>query len=262
MPKNNDALNIDRLEQSTHVGKIHYFKTIDSTNNWLVKQGECGDICISDVQLAGKGRRGNEWLSSVNGNVYFSLCWCFKTVTKNWSLLGLVVGVAVAEALKEMGLKNHGVKWPNDIFWQGKKLGGVLLETIDLSGKVVIGIGLNINMPIDSDKKILNQPVTCLKTAIHPKEITREEVLAHLINHLTVALKGFPVLEHTVFTQNWAKWDVLSGKQVYFDYHGKEVKGRVINIDPHGRIGIEMGLDKLMYFSSADIRFEKKSWNH
>ena len=122
-----EPIDCDEIAASALLGgKIHHFKNLDSTNTWLQKNGQCGDVCISDEQTAGRGRRGNQWLSPATGNIYFSIKWCFDSPIQqieHFSLLGLSVGIAVAEALADIGLQNHGVKWPNDIYWQQKKWG-------------------------------------------------------------------------------------------------------------------------------------------
>ena len=251
---NHKSLNIGQIKEATACSTIHYFETLSSTNSWLLKHGQCGDICISESQTTGRGRRGNNWLSP-RGNIYFSLCWCFDEIVEHWSLLGLVTGVAIAEALHDIGLTNHGVKWPNDIFWQQKKLGGILLETADQSGRVIIGIGLNIALATDSSKKI-GQPATSLVEAMN-ENISRNALVTQLIIRLKEKLNHFKQLNFDQFMQSWQAWDILRGKQVYFDYQNKEVSGKVVKIDKQGRLGLLKNTGELCFYSSADIRLKK-----
>ncbi|MCF6189184.1 MAG: biotin--[acetyl-CoA-carboxylase] ligase [Cocleimonas sp.] len=251
---NHKSLNIDQIKESTACGTIHYFESLNSTNSWLLEHGHCGDICISESQTKGRGRRGNNWVSP-RGNIHFSLCWCFDEIVKHWSLLGLVTGIAIAEALQDVGLTNHGVKWPNDIFWQQKKLGGILLETIDQSGRVIIGIGLNIALPLGSSKTI-GQPVTSLDEAMNDN-VSKNELVTQLIIRLKEKLDSFKQLNFDQFMQSWQTWDILRGEQVYFDHQGIEVSGEVVEIDKHGRLGILKNTGELCFYSSADIRLKK-----
>lgn len=260
MFKNIDSLNISQIESTIPFGKINYFQSVDSTNSWLLKHGQCGDICISEMQNAGRGRRGNTWISPKTGNLYFSLCWCFDKILEHWSLLGLVVGVAIAETLSEIGLRNHGIKWPNDIFWQEKKLGGILLETLDQSGKVIIGIGLNLHMPSDISKEI-NQDVTSLDKAIRNNEFSRNQLVATLIQKLHQHLNTFASLGFDQFLSLWKTWDILHGETVSFSHRGSEIIGKVMGVDSHGRIGILIGTGEIEYFSSADIKIRKSNVN-
>jgi BirA family biotin operon repressor/biotin-[acetyl-CoA-carboxylase] ligase len=258
MPENPKPLNINNIRESTNCGNIHYFDSVDSTNSWLLENGKCGDICISETQTSGRGRRGNTW-ESPQGNISFSLCYCFNKITKYWSLLGLVTGIAIAEALEDIGLKGHGVKWPNDIFWQQKKLGGILLETPNQSGKVIIGIGLNISLPSKTHRKI-EQAVACLTDALpisSCNSFSKETLFTHLINRLHNRLSTFSDLSFNEFIESWEAWDILRGKSVTFDHQGKIVSGEVIKIDKHGRLGILKCSGEICYYTSADIKLGK-----
>lgn len=257
MPENPKPLNINKIKESTNCGNIHYFDSVDSTNSFLLENGKCGDICISEIQTSGRGRRGNTW-ESPQGNISFSLCYCFNEITEYWSLLGLITGIAIAEALEDIGLKGHGVKWPNDIFWQQKKLGGILLETSDQSGKVVIGIGLNISLPSKTYEKI-DQAATCLSEAMTTTNDTfsKEILFTHLIKRLHARLSVFDNLNFDHFIKSWKTWDILQGKQVTFDHQGTIISGEVIKIDNHGRLGVLKHSGKLCYYTSADIKLTK-----
>lgn len=255
MQKNNKPFNIDLIKKSTNCGNINYFESVNSTNSWLLEHGQCGDVCISESQTAGRGRRGNTWISPT-GNVYFSLCWCFTKSIEHMSLLGLVVGTAIAEALSDIGLEEHGIKWPNDIFWQQKKLGGILLETVDQSGRIVIGIGINISHSID--KEIISQPVISLNEAMENPKVSKDQLIICLIQRLQEKLIKFTQLNFDQFRQEWQAWDILYGKQVSFMHQGINISGRVTGIDKHGRLGILKNERDLCYYSTADISLNKQ----
>jgi len=265
-------MDINKIKQSLEhePGKITLFDSVDSTSSWLLEHGACGDICLSETQTSGRGRRGNQWVSPDAGNIYFSMCWCFKEVTEYWSLLGLLVGLAVAETLHEIGLRHHGLKWPNDIFWQERKLGGILLESQDQLGKVVVGIGLNINMPKQNElpssqsksqslSQQISQPWVSLNEALGGKVVSRNQIVASMINHLQARFSEFPVLNRNEFLVEWKKWDVLAGKRVIIQQNGNEISGKVINIDKHGRIGVMLDDQVIQFFSSAEIKLTPKN---
>lgn len=262
MPSTNKPLNIQKIREACKsenrqlIGNISYFKTIDSTNNWLLENGHCGDICISDTQSAGRGKRGNSWLSPNTGNIYFSLCWCFNDNLKHRSLLSLVTGIAIADVLSDVGLSGHGVKWPNDIFWQQKKMGGILIETTNQSQKFVIGIGLNISMP-DNINKEIDQAVVSLLEAMQESVISREQIIIHLIQRLVQRLDTFDNLSFDEFMKSWAKWDILQERLVSFIHRDIKISGSVAGLDKSGRLGILQDNGKLDFFSSADIKLDK-----
>jgi len=264
-----DTINIAQITNSTKLkGSIYHFESVDSTSTWLQQHGKCGDVCISDMQTSGRGRRGNKWVSPQSGNIYFSMSWCFEDSLlkiKHQSLLGLVVGIAVADALKELGLKNHGVKWPNDIFWQRRKMGGILIESVSQSGNFIIGIGLNVNM-LQSDTLKIDQHVCSLSDAfdsqrdmkhVHNEHISRNQLIIYMIQQLSKQLSSFSDLNFESFQETWQKWDILNNKQVSFTHQTEVITGRVSGLDIHGRLGILNEQGNLKYYSSADIKLRK-----
>lgn len=268
MPANFDALNAERITESItqfsrdnlkspYTSKISCFKTIDSTNTWLLENGKNGDFCLSETQTAGRGRRDNQWISPNSGNIYLSFCCYFDNTVEHRSLLGLVTGIAIAEALEEVGLTGHGLKWPNDIFWKDKKLGGILIQTAENYEKFVIGIGLNVSLPEESLNEI-NQKAVSLENALHGKAFDRETVVIHLLQRLLLHAEMFAKVPFQAFLQSWQRWDILRNREVSFLHQNKEIMGTVDGIDRHGRIGIllESGIE---YFSAADIKLNKQN---
>ena len=255
MQENHKTLNINEIETHLLLGKISYFNSIDSTNHWLLKNGQHADICISEKQTSGKGRRGKQWVSPDSGNIYFSLCWQFNEPLKHTSLLGLEIGIAIAESLKKVGLNNHGIKWPNDILWQQKKLGGILLETTNQSGSIVIGIGLNIELPNEL-RKAIDQPNISISEIMPIEEGFREQLLITLIQQLHQQLSAFPARTFFDFIKSWNKWDILQNQEVSFTHQNELIIGKVTGLDRHGRIGV-VSNETINYFSSADIKIRK-----
>ncbi|MEH6454999.1 MAG: biotin--[acetyl-CoA-carboxylase] ligase [Cocleimonas sp.] len=261
-----DALNAQRIQESIqqyshenldtpYTGKIDCFDTIDSTNAWLLENGKDGDFCLSETQTAGRGRRDNSWISPDSGNIYLSYCCYFDKSIEHRSLLGLVAGIAIAEALEEVGLSGHGLKWPNDIFWNGKKLGGILIQTADNYEKFVIGIGLNVSLPEESHNEI-TQAAVSLEEALNGKTFDREQLVIYLIQRLLSHSEIFAQLPFQAFLQSWNRWDILKGQAVSFQHQNQEIYGTVEGIDKRGFIGVllESGIQ---YFSAADIKLKK-----
>lgn len=234
-------------------GKLHLFDTIDSTSSWLMHHGDCGDICLSEQQTAGRGRHGNEWRSPDAGNIYLSLCWCFNGLPEQASLLGLASGLAVTDMLQQAGLMDHAIKWPNDIFWQGRKMGGILLETHNKTGRIVIGVGLNIAM---SEKQVpyIDQPWVSLKQAISKFTLSRNQLVAMLINHLVNEMHNFTSLNLDDFFNRWRKRDYLFGKQLQIRQGNSGfLTGVGDGIDQLGRLKVRSENGIVDRYSSADI---------
>jgi len=129
---------------------IHWYETCSSTNDVakaLAQQGAPeGTVVIADEQTEGKGTKGRAWFSLRSRGLYASVI--LRPPSGDVSLLPLVTGVAVAEAVRSSVGLEAGLKWPNDVVWNGKKIGGILCESEfvgDETRFVVLGIGLNIS---------------------------------------------------------------------------------------------------------------------
>ncbi len=136
-----------------HLRELELAFEIDSTNTQLLgapppPQGQAR-VCVSELQRFGRGRRGRRWLAPFGGSIALSLGWSFADASQANPALSLCVGVAVARALERCGARGIALKWPNDIWFADRKLGGVLLELrAEASGPahVVIGVGLNVSL--------------------------------------------------------------------------------------------------------------------
>lgn len=133
-------------------------ESIDSTNNWSLQQSRAGKklpfACFTEEQTQGRGRRGKDWLMAASSNIAMSIAWPFSLSRQSLQLLPLSVALAIAETLESFKLKQVQIKWPNDVYVQGKKIAGVLIETQPFKGSlkdeqrvaVVIGVGVNYDM--------------------------------------------------------------------------------------------------------------------
>lgn len=257
-----DALKAFSKENLTspYSSKVSCFKSIDSTNAWLLANGSDGDVCLSETQTSGRGRRNNPWISPDSGNIYLSFCCYIDNSVQHRSLLGLVAGIATAEALQEIGLTGHGLKWPNDIFWKDKKLGGILVQTAENYQKFIIGIGLNVSLP-DASRNEITQDAVSLEEALQDTAIDRETVVVILLQRLLLHSEMFAKLPFQAFSHSWQRWDILHGREVSFQHQDQEVTGNVKGIDQQGRIGIYLdSTSNIEYFSAADIKLKKPSF--
>ena len=135
-------------EGSSLISSFEIFPTVDSTNSYLLeKQTERGAVCLAEMQTAGRGRQNKQWHSPANTNMYLSIAWEFETY-QQIDNLSVAVGESVVKCLDQNGIEGLNVKLPNDIYYQGKKVAGILIETkkADTKLKTVVGLGLNVNM--------------------------------------------------------------------------------------------------------------------
>ena len=151
-----DLLDIEQIRAALPTGargvadRITILPQIESTNSEATQRILAGDahgICVvAEQQTAGRGRRGRQWLSPFARNLYFSVVWEFSSGAAAPEGLSLGVGVAVARALKRLGVSSPSLKWPNAVLLEERKVAAILLEIAeDPAGicQVIIGIGLN-----------------------------------------------------------------------------------------------------------------------
>lgn len=147
---------------------IYYYPEIDSTNIRAKQLGEegapHGTLVVSDMQSAGRGRRGRGWISPSGSSIYMSLLLRPQFQPEKAPMLTLVMAYSVAAALKNCTGLDFQIKWPNDIVLNGKKLVGILTEMsteIDYINHVVIGVGINVNTESFSEE--IAQTATSLR---------------------------------------------------------------------------------------------------
>lgn len=129
------------------------FDSLDSTNAEALRSIERGMaapfLVLAERQTAGRGRRGRKWVSPFAENLYYSLVLRIDGGMRQLEGLSLVVGLAVMETLRDLGIAGAGLKWPNDVLVGEKKIAGILLELVGDPADVchvVLGVGINVNM--------------------------------------------------------------------------------------------------------------------
>jgi BirA family biotin operon repressor/biotin-[acetyl-CoA-carboxylase] ligase len=263
-------LDIDKIrenllpEAEELIEKIEIFPEMDSTNSYLnerIGSGlNSGCVCLAESQTQGKGRHGKSWVSPFASNIYLSLYWKFDLSPMALGGLSLAIGVAVARALSSYGVSGIGLKWPNDLLWNNRKLGGILLEVSgEMSGpcNVVIGIGLNINMNRESGKSI-DQPWVDLSEILDQEVVSRNKIIGHILGQLVSVLDSYPEYGAKRFLEEWRRWDVVTGKKVRITLPGNEYSGTVLGIDDEGMLILDSGKE-VRKFSSGEVSLRVNS---
>lgn len=238
--KNRDVFEKDEFNKYLHTKwlgrEVVYEKEMDSTNIQVKKLGdkgvEEGILVVTDLQTAGKGRRGRSWMSP-EGNCYFSFLLRPDIETSKTSIITLIAALSVAKAVRRTTNLETWIKWPNDVVVGGKKLCGILTEGSILSGNMnymIVGIGINTN------QKEFAEDIQNMATSIYletGKELERSRLIAELLNAFEEYYEIFLKTQDMSLLENEYN-SMLINK-------GKEVK--VIEKDSE-RILTAMGIDK------------------
>ena len=212
-----------------------------STNDDLMekaRQGAPGGLVrVAELQTAGRGRRERSWYSAPGGALTFSVLWVFSSSPRGLSGLPLAVGVSLVRTFQAFNLEGMQLKWPNDLLWQRRKLGGILIESsAGAGGKVsaVIGIGLNLRLSPDVAERI-GQPAADLEAA--GLQAGRNELLARVLIDLNDVLERFSREGFAALRPEWERLHAYQDKMVRLDMAGeKVVEGRVIGVDEYGAL--------------------------
>ncbi|MGR5196648.1 bifunctional biotin--[acetyl-CoA-carboxylase] ligase/biotin operon repressor BirA [Vibrio rotiferianus] len=235
-------LDKDKLQASLG-SQIELIPVIDSTNQYLlerVSESEKGQVCLAEYQVKGRGRRGRQWVSPFGTNLYLSMYWRLDAGMAAAMGLSLVVGIAAVEAIESMGIQGVKLKWPNDIYYQDKKLAGILVEMSGQAGgaaHLVIGMGLNIGMPdLQPD---IDQPWTTLNQVSDGIAIDRTQLAINLIEHWKTTLEEYEMTGLAGFVERWNRLDNFIGRPVKLLMGPREIHGVVKGIDQQGGVILE-----------------------
>lgn len=200
-------------------------------------------VCIADCQTAGRGRRGNRWQSPAGENLYLSMGLVFRGGFARLDGLSLVLGVAVAEALEGLGARDLGLKWPNDIFAGGRKLGGILVE---IQGelqegevRVVAGIGINVHM---TRSDAVDQPWTSLERSFPDRTWRRNIIAAAVIDAVYNSVDHFAAEGFTAFRGAWQARDIFRDKPLRSSQGNLEGTGAGIDENGNYLLRTDAGL--------------------
>jgi len=235
-----------------------HFNTIDSTNTWakhnihLFPRGMVTFVTANE-QTAGRGRFKRQWLSPPSQNIYASFCFFLDPPYLNIGNIPQVLAISAAKMLEELGF-NPQLKWPNDVLLSKKKIGGILAETVSDSNQLcmILGIGINVNMPLDMLKSI-DRPATSLLVE-YGKDFVVEDVLKHLekqfLKDLTIFLEsGF----HVFLSDYRRRLNVDTTSVLRVSDAGKVWEGLFLAINDDGSLSLKLVDGSTRKFSAGEI---------
>lgn len=265
----NESLLKEHLDAGvlTAIDQIIVADSIGSTNDECLKQvnaqiqeqaepqSQGAVLVVAEQQTSGRGRRGKQWFSPYASNLYMSFSQRFDQGAATLSGLSLVVGIAVTNVLVRNGLQEAQLKWPNDILVASKKLGGILLElTGDIAGPcyAVIGIGLNLKMPVDAGQAV-DQPYTDLMSVKPEANWEKNRLAAEIVNELCEVTQLFRQQGFAPFLSSWTERDAFLGQDVIISSAASQVDSGVhAGVNTDGSILLKTA-DGLKPFSGGEI---------
>ena len=165
---------------------------------------------VAEHQTAGRGRAGRSWVDARGDNLSFSLAWHFGGEMGQVAGLSLVVGVLIAETLRASGWE-AGLKWPNDVLLNSRKLGGILIETVSARPGTwaIIGVGINVHANAERDAAAGTETAS-----LAPSGVDRHALLASLADGLAEGLPLFDAQGLAPFVPRWQALHAYAGEAV------------------------------------------------
>lgn len=243
-------------QKMAHSFNLHLFTSINSTNRFLKELPISNqlDVCCAERQTQGRGRFGRNWHSPFGENIYCSSRWNLNYDLGKLSGLSLVSSLAVLATLNELQLSaDIKIKWPNDIYWNDKKLCGSLIEIQAESNgnaQVIIGIGLNVNT--DTKNKPLADKPWCSLYEISKRRFDRNLLVAQLLSNLERYLTRFINTDLNAFMDEWNQFDYLAGKNITVSQASGTLSGTACGINSMGQLILEDELGVKHSLSSGD----------
>jgi BirA family biotin operon repressor/biotin-[acetyl-CoA-carboxylase] ligase len=223
---------------------LEYQPEVASTNDWALQLSSDDQrvwplLVLTAQQTGGRGRGNNQWWSA-DGALTFSLVIDAAQLSlphDRWPQIALTTGLAICEVLCSLYPPGvFGLKWPNDVYLTGRKVCGILVEAPAHRGRVVIGVGMNVNNSFATAPGGLHQTATSLFDSARA-EFDLNETLITVVQRMIAATdelaKGANVGDR------FSRYCLLTGRTVQIDTRRQRIAGRCLGIDGQGRLLVQ-----------------------
>lgn len=245
--------------------EIIYLESTASTMDTAIEIGSQrndpdGIVVIADSQTGGRGRLGRCWISPPGVNLYFSVLLKPAMPLKELSLITLAAGVAVASAIRKYTGLRAEIKWPNDILIKGKKAGGILTESRAEGDRVrllVLGIGINVNMPLN----LLGSDIEGASTSLKSETGTSVDraglfsaILSELENYYKILLNG----DKRALINEWLSLNSTIGKSIRVQNCHMVLSGVAEALNDEGELILRLASGETKTVSAGDVTILKR----
>ena len=229
--------------------------TNDDAKNFLSEQSSLLSIQTSEQQIAGKGRNGKKWISPKGKNIYLSIGWLSNLKYSQLDGLSLAIGTILASTLNKFTQNQVGIKWPNDLLIEKKKIAGILIETIDINNQVgvVIGIGINVHMSEEEGKEIDQSWISL--DQVTDSIIDRNEIIGDIVNKVFQLTTVFTDEGFKPYKLDYESLDMLKGKKCIVNIKGIYKTVDVLGVNDKGEMLVKDGSENLtLRYGEVSIR--------
>ncbi len=249
---------------------IFVYREVSSTNNiarlMALAGAPEGTIVISSSQTAGKGRgrMNRQWLCPPRQGLLMSMVLRPAISMQLVPQLTLLCAVAVAETIKGLTSGAAGIKWPNDVLLEGKKVCGILAEVNFANGQpehVIIGLGINVNQSLPDLPADCRETTTSLKIELG-QQVARLSVLTQFIQHWDKHYRGFLQEGYRYLRPHWLANNVTLGRIVNINRTNEVISGKAIDISEQGGLLVRLTDGKVQEFLAEDVSLGRSFYDN
>ena len=256
MPQPPDLLDPDRIRARIgadvlqHITRLEVFAELDSTNAWLLAAPAPAPgnltVALAEFQRAGRGRWGRTWSMPPRSGIALSVGWSFAEAPGYLPALSLATGVVARQAIKAASGRAPALKWPNDLVWADRKLGGILVETSSRPGgscHVVVGLGLNVSIDNETLWNLGERPGSAIDLAMMTagRPPPRNELAARLIEGCFEMFGTFERSGFEAYAVAFREADYLKRRPVTVSDGPNRLSGTAEGVDSNGALILMTG---------------------
>jgi BirA family biotin operon repressor/biotin-[acetyl-CoA-carboxylase] ligase len=262
-PDSLDPLTLrNALNTSIMGASIEIIKTTVSTQEEARKRAEQGaaegTLIVAEEQTGGKGRLGRKFFSPYGKGVWMSLILRPQQPVKITSQLTLLTGVAVCRAIRRTTALEAGIKWPNDILINKRKICGILLESViedEVVRYCIAGIGISVNLDVEDYPDDLRELASSIKIE-SGTSMDRTLLIAAVMDEFESLYKLYQQEGFQAIASLWEALSVMIQQKVVVSTHQGQREGIAVGLDPSGALLVDMGMGEIMPIMSGGVKLK------
>ncbi len=258
-----NEFDLQRIRDETYVSEVEFHAELASTNATVLERNSREDcpvpmLVVTKNQTAGRGRGANEWWSNEGALTFTLLIELPLTESSRFNSFTLTTGLAICQAIQKFAT-DHDIKlkWPNDVYADGKKICGILTERpSNTHTRLVVGIGINVNNSLSEAPEELQEKATSL-IDVTGSRFGLTDVLVECLQMLE-RRQNEHIHEPETIVNQWPQWCLLTGKPVTVEMHGRTIKGTCCGIDAGGALIVDDGQQQIRCVSGVVVSFDRR----
>jgi BirA family biotin operon repressor/biotin-[acetyl-CoA-carboxylase] ligase len=252
---------VSRLASGTFGNRLRILEKTDSTQNeaaaWAQEGVPEGAVILAEEQTSGRGRQGRVWHSPAGKGVWMSIVLRPRIPLSYTPHLTLLAAVALFRAISKLTMVPLSMKWPNDIFVNGKKVAGILLESATEGERllyVIAGIGVSVNLDNSDFPEEMQEKATSLKI-VTGRKVDRASLVAACLQELELMYRLYEAQGFALIRTLWEAQSMTLGRQVTIDTPQGPLEGVAEGLNEFGALLLKDKTGAMHNVYAGDVHF-------